>query len=235
MNYQTWLENQRRMAQSLESGALGGAYADGAIILCSALGAMSSLLWKPSRNTDRKRFIEIVARCSAGGPDATRISAVLLAEAHPELGRIEHSRYLWGRDDKTEAEAIAMTTAAGIADCKKQVRRYSYATLLYEQVRCGFIHEYQPGKSATDVDQLRVIAKVAKNEISYANKLVQVNGNPVTRRLIHFPLEWISEVALAVASGMDDECSRQNKHPLENIGLAIPQSWWSEGGLTGDN
>jgi len=218
------------MAQSLESGSLGGTYAEGAIILCSTLGAMSSLRWKPTRNTDRKRFIEIVARCSASGPDATRISTVLLAEVHPAFGRIENSRYLWEQDDKTEAEAIEIAKAAGVADCTKQVRRYSYATLLYEQVRCGFIHEYQPGKSATEVDQLRGIAKRAKNTISYVNNLVLVNGNPITRRLIHFPLEWIGEVALAVARGMDDECSRQNSHPLENLGLAIPSFWWSEGG-----
>jgi hypothetical protein len=230
MNYQTWIEKQCRMAQSLESGSLDGTYADGAIILCSALGAMASLRWRPTPKTDRKRFIEIVARCRAGGPDTTRVSTALIAEVHPAFGRIENSRYLWERDDKTEADAIAIATAAGIADCKRQIRRYSYATLLYEQVRCGFIHEYQPGKSATDGDQIRGIAKVAKNAISYANNLVLVKGKPATRRLIHFPLEWIGEVALAVARGMDDECSRRNMQPLENLGLAIPHIWWSEAG-----
>jgi hypothetical protein len=120
MNYQTWIEKQCHMAQSLESGSLGGTYADGAIILCSALGAMSFLRWRPTPKTDRKRFIEIVARCRAGGPDATRISTVLLAEEHSAFGRIEHSRYLWEQDDKTEAEAIAIATAAGITDCTKK-------------------------------------------------------------------------------------------------------------------
>jgi hypothetical protein len=234
MNYRAWVKNQSGMARALELGALGGSYAEGAIILCSAISAMSSLLWIPSERTDKKRFTELVVHNSVGGPDTTRVSAPLFAKAYPQLSRAlgvsEKSFYMTGRNDMKEPEVIAAATAAGIAVTKQQVRRYSYSLLLYEQVRCGFVHEYQPGKSATDADQLREIAGVATNEISYANTLVQETGDWISERLIHFPLGWISEVALAVAATMDDECTRQSKHPLENLGLPLPNSWWSEGG-----
>jgi hypothetical protein len=235
MNYQTWVENQGRMAQALESGALGGAYADGAIILTSAIGAMSSLLWPPAKGTDKKRFIEIMVRFCSGGPDTTRISSALFAEAHPQLaqalGITDKALYMSGRNDKTEADVMAICTAAGSEGCQKtNVRRYAYATLLYEHVRCSFIHEYRPGDKATEVEQLRSIAGISKDEISYANTLFEQNNSLVSRRLVHFPLEWIKAVAVAVARTMDDQCSMANAHPLQNLGLAIPQSWWSEGG-----
>ena len=40
MKYQIWVEKQSRMAHAPESGELGGSYADGAIILTSAIGAV---------------------------------------------------------------------------------------------------------------------------------------------------------------------------------------------------
>ena len=90
-------------------------------------------------------------------------------------------------------------------------------------MRCGFAHEYQPGKNATDSDALRGISGVGTNCISY------VNQGPVGRRVIHFHLELISAVAQAVASGMDRECARQSKVIFENLGLSIPHLWWSDG------
>lgn len=232
--YRTWAEERGRLARSLGQGDLGGSYADGAIILCAAISAMSSLLWEPTERTDRKRFIEIVARLCSGGPDTTRVSASLLAVEFPQLGKhlgiSEKSLYLTGGKDKTEAEAISICGTAGVSDCTRSVRRYSYASLLYEQVRCGFIHEYKPGKQATGADALRGIAGVRSNHISYVNSLTEENNLMVARRLIHFPLEWISEVALAVATAMDGECSRQSKYPSDNLGLKVPTRWWSEGG-----
>ena len=194
---------------------------------------MSCLLWARSRNTDKKRFIEIVARFGGGVPDSTRVSGVLLAEAVPQLrqqlGIAEKALHLSERNDKTEAEAISICTAAGIQDFKKRVRRYSYASLLYEEVRCGFAHEYKPGERAADGDQLRTLARVPSREISYTNALVIENAIPVTRRRIYFPLERISEIALAVADGMDNECANLNANPFDNLRVSIPTPWWSEG------
>lgn len=232
--YQAWAEERGRLAQSLGRGALGGSYADGAIILCAAIGAMASLLWKPSSGTDAKRFVEIVTRFRTGGPDTTRVSAPLLAAEFPQLrhglGVCEMPLCLTGHMDKTEADVRSMCAAANNSDGEKAVRRYSYANLLYKQVRCGFIHEYRPGVSATDGDELKGIAGVECDEISYVNMLEKVGNMPVTKRLIHFPLKWISAVVLAVAAGIDDERSKQSKIPRENLGLAKPDAWWIDGG-----
>jgi hypothetical protein len=232
--YQAWAKERSSLAQSLGRGELGGSYADGAIILCAAISAMASLLWEPSSKKDAKRFVEIVTRFRTGGPDTTRVSAPLLAAEFPQLrhglGVSEKSFYLTGRMDKMEAEVRTMCAAANIPDAEKAVRRYSYASLLYKQVRCGFIHEYQPGKGATEGDGLRGIAGVEGDEISYVNMLEEDDGVLVVKRLIHFPLGWISAVLLAVAAGIDDERSRQEKTSYGNLGLSIPNAWWVDGG-----
>ncbi len=231
--FQAWAKERGSLAQSLGRGALGGSYADGAIILCAAIGAMASLLWKPSFGTDAKRFVEIVTRFRTGGPDTTQVSAPLLATEFPQLrhglGVGEKPLYLTGQTDKMEADVRAMCIATNIPNGKKAVRRYSYASLLYKQVRCGFIHEYQPGENTTERDGLRKFAGVKDDEISYVNMREEEFGILIDKRLIHFPLEWITAVALAVAAGIDDERSRRDETSYKNIGLAIPEAWWIDG------
>ena len=74
---------------------------------------------------------------------------------------------------------------------------------------------------------------MGKIEISYVEKTVPDTSGAVVkwsrRRLIYFALEWLSEVARAVAIGMDEECAGRNVDAFENAGVAIPALWWSEG------
>lgn len=78
--YSSWIEEKNKLAHALASGSCGGTYADGAIILCTSIGAMASLMWIKTGRTDRKRFIEIVARFPRDGIDPTMISAPLIAQ-----------------------------------------------------------------------------------------------------------------------------------------------------------
>jgi hypothetical protein len=238
VQYRTWVKQKCELAHALGKGALGGSYAEGAIILCATISAMSSLLWRPSNGTDAYRFAEIVTRFPPDGLDPTRVSAPLLAEKFPELrqtlGISTKSFYLAEDTDKSEAEVLKICSAAGLPDCKETIRRYSYASLLYKQVRCGFVHVYQAGKNATDSDALREIAGVGTCSISYVNQMPDTGGADA-RRIVYYPLEWISAAAQAAASGMDRECTRKNKPIFENLGLAIPHSWWSKSARGSNN
>ena len=123
MSYRTWVEQKCDLAQALGKGELGGSYADGAIILCATISAMSSLLWLPCKGTDRYRFTEIVARVPRNGLDPTRVSAPLLAQDFPLLRQaLQISEISWcltEAADKSEAEALGICTAASLPDCKK--------------------------------------------------------------------------------------------------------------------
>jgi hypothetical protein len=82
LTYSSWIEEKSALAQALKQGSCGGTYADAAIVLCTSISAMASLKWIKTKRTDRKRFIEIVARSRRDGIDSTMVSAPLLAQGN---------------------------------------------------------------------------------------------------------------------------------------------------------
>jgi len=230
-NYSEWVEGQIKLANALASGSCGGTYADGAIILCTTISAMTSLMWIEKDKTDRKRFIEILVRFSQDVYDTTKVAIPIMAQDqqdcdlwHKKL-KVSHKAFCYtGRDDKPETEIISLCGHLDVRECKKFVRKYSYACLLYEQVRCGFVHTYRPGAFATEGDVLASLFDRGNAGISYVNYLASEG-----MRKIFFPLGWVSEVVKNVAAGMDRECAHIGKSFPENLDLPVPTIWWIEG------
>ena len=190
---------------------------------------MASLKWVKKDRTDRRRFIEIVARSPQVGFDPTLVSAPLLTQDHiiwkSKLGVSDKAFYYTQDNDKPESEIIKLCdTAMAMHARKKFARKYSYACLLYEHIRCGFIHIYSTTESATSDDALRAVFDGGGAKVTYANYL-ESKG----MRKIYFPLEWIGEVAKEIASDLDGESKRQNKNFGENLDLAVPGAWWIDG------
>jgi hypothetical protein len=229
LTYSSWIDGQNKLAHSLASGACGGTYGDGAIVLCVSISAMASLRWIKKDRTDRRRFIEIVARSSQVGFDPTIVSAPLLAQENnswkPKLGVSDKAFYYTQDNDKSENDIIALCDAAmTMRERKKFARNYSYACLLYEHIRCGFIHTYRPTEAATNDDALRAVFDAGGAKVTYVNSL-QATG----MRKIYFPLEWVSMVAKNIAADLDTESNRHNKNFGENLDLAVPRTWWIDG------
>ena len=131
------------------------------------------------------------------------------------------SLYLTEADDLNEKDVVKSCPILKLSD----IRKYSYAHLLYEQIRCGFVHQYRPGDKASDHDSLRHIAKIPESDISYLNK----NIDAKTYRVIYFPLKWIARVAEGVARGLDIELSKKGKMPFDDLCLDVPINWWLDG------
>lgn len=232
LTYSSWIEKKISLCSELSNGACGGSYAEGAIILCVAIASMSSLMWVEQDRTDRKRFIEIVAKSSDRGFDATTVSGPLLAQTYTSLKSslgISDKAFVYSGDhDKTEDDVTKMYSASenvSLDKSKLEVRKYSYATLLYEQVRCGFIHTYGPRDSAAEHDTLWEMFHKKCPKVTYVNYLASEGG-----RKIFFPTEWISEVARNVAANMDRVCSRNGTYIGVNLNLPVPNQWWIDGG-----
>jgi hypothetical protein len=225
----SWIEEKSELAHALAKGSCGGTYADGAIVLCTSISAMSSLMWVKKDGTDRKRFIEIIAKFPRPGFDPTTVSAPLLSQGcnslKQKLAVSDQPLRYTGDNDKSETEIINLCpTSMSPDNCKKLARKYSYACLLYEYIRCGFIHEYKTTDSATSGDAAREIFDSGAPRITYVNYL-RAQG----MRKIDFPLEWISAVAKNVAAGLDGERQKLGKRFGENLGLAVPGTWWIDG------
>jgi hypothetical protein len=225
--YLSWVDEKVDLASDLGQGLCGAGYADGAIILCTCISALASRLWVESKGHDRKRFVELVTKFSGLDHSPKLISVPLLVQDHAEWRAsaiiTDKSFRLTADDDKTEDELMALRSTNLIAD-RKKLRSYSYANILYEDIRCGFAHTYLPTDNARIDDPLAEIFGRDLTKVSYVNRMSQ------NMRQIHFPLGWIASVAKRVAHGLDKERIQNNKQIGENIGIAVPRQWWIDGG-----
>jgi hypothetical protein len=235
-DYTSFVSAKEKLAREIAVGAGGGEYVDGVILLCVAISAMSSVFWTEDRSKDAKRFVEIVATSgNAGGVDPKTISAPLLAQSSSAwAGAVDVTGIafsLTSDHDLSEAQALQVHPDANKPRDQqiREVRRYSYAYLLYKEIRNGLIHAYKPGESASIYDGVRNIERIGKYKISYSNDVSGPNFPAITRR-IHFSIDLIAEVARNIASKLDAECERQGKYIGENLGLSYPTPWWIDGG-----
>jgi hypothetical protein len=227
LSYQSFVEQKIKTAQAIAMGCCDGTYAEGAIILCSIISAMSAIAWPDDKKhrIDRKRFVEIITRFPPSGIDPKKMSIPLLVQdgkaCNSRLGIPKAAFYLTGANDLNETDVEK--SCPGLSLCK--IRKYSYANLLYEQIRCGYAHQYRTGHEASDHDSLRPIAKVKESVISYVN----VNSDNTIYRFIHFPLHWIASVAEGIALGLDNESSKKGKMLFDDLCFEVPKPWWLDG------
>ena len=218
--FTNWVKKKIKIASKLNDGELGGGHAESMIILSTVISALSSMVW-PGENIDRKRFIELLKKFTNTTPETTRISIPLFVNELRNTSRNKeadifqnefmnygHTRVLnCDEVDKTEDEIIMICSNLN----SQEIRKFSYANILYQEVRCNYIHEYYSGKRADPFPMTR------KNNacVSYINWV----NDPY--RHIHFHFDWIKEIILTVANALDNF--------EETLPLKYPESWWIEG------
>lgn len=204
----------------MAEGECDGSYAEGVIILSSALSAIAAEVW-PGNKIDKKRFVEAVAVYCDVELKPKRISVPLLIEYLDNNGKGQEAATLrtqfmsfprgqlltGSQVDRFEDEICR--ACPGLLH--EQIRRFAYAAVFYDEVRSSYVHKYKIGLSADPW----AVAATEDTEISYGNW----RADPI--RHIHFPIQWISKVAESVAENVD--CSAQE------LPLVQPGRWWLEG------
>jgi hypothetical protein len=97
----------------------------------------------------------------------------------------------------------------------KELRGLSYASVLYREIRSSYAHEYKPGDRAGSWP----MTMRADQKVSYIN---QMDDSGIMRRLVHFHIEWLAQLAVEIA-GVVDRLAGKPSQPL-------PTVWWIEGG-----
>lgn len=217
--FKNWVNKKIEISAKLNDGELGGGYAESMIILITVISALSSIVW-PGDHIDRKRFIELLKKFTNTTPETTRISIPLFINELKNTSRNKEASVLqnefmnymdsrvitWDEVDKTEDEIIKICSNLGY----QEIREFSYASVLYKELRNSYIHEYHSGKKA---DPFPMTSK-SNAYVSYVNWLDS------SYRHIHFHFEWIKEIVLTVADALDNI---EKMLPLE-----YPKSWWIE-------
>ena len=214
-----WVNRKCEIAETLPSRVSDAGYGDSILILCAALNAMAAEIW-PGQPIDHVRFVEMLIRFSDVRPCVANISVPLLVQCLRAKRRfnqstavrrkfltVDFSRILSSDEvDKAEDEiALACPSMKKI-----WLREFSYSSLLYQEVRSAYSHEYQPGLLADSWPMTRN----PRAGVSYVNRATDQGPN----RFIHFHVNWIAQVARSIS-----ETLRGVSVPIPN-----PQVWWAQ-------
>jgi len=221
----SWVSQKRDLALRLGNGEAGAGYAESAILICSVLSALSAEVW-PGRSIDRVRFIELLVSLGSDAEVCRLISVPLLVRYLKQVGNLKDAetlmrtfglpssaRVLTGPEiDRSESDVRDACPSLESVD----IRRWSYASLLYGQVRTAYAHEYRPG----EVADAWPMTMMPNQHVSYINRLMETE-NTRMERLIHFHFEWLGNLALERAAALDRELV---------VPRVAPIKWWADGG-----
>jgi hypothetical protein len=217
-----WVTEKCSIATALARGEAGGTYSEAIILVCSTLSALAAEVW-PGRHIDRARFIELLVRFSPTPSlpmtislplfiqdcelNSTKLIAKLLSDTFLPFST---TRVVNGSEvDKSESEVLSICSNF----TPKNIRKFSYACLLYEEVRSAYAHEYKPGAKADSWP----MTMSGNQLVSYVNRLLDPR-TPETTRLIHFHIEWLAKLAVDIAKSIDNDCA--------TLPRKAPANWW---------
>ena len=221
---QDWVSKKSEIARRLSRGEIGGGYGEAVIVVSAVISALAAERW-PGTKIDRKRFVELLTQYGSEREFLKTISVPLLLQELQSIGATtevdsianslslsQKSLVVTGIDvDKTEAELLL-----AYPNCDVQfLRRFSYASLLYKEIRSSYAHEYRPGASADSAPMTRM----REQKVSYVNMM---SDDGSTRRLIHFHLDYLLQIPTDLAIAMDRMDS--------TVPISQPTKWWLDGG-----
>lgn len=189
------------------------AYADLMLILTAVLSACAAVRWPISQKgegIDKVRFVELLVTASPQDARAGYVSVPALVRS----GLVSEAQTPWnepGRSTriyKGEETDCAFDSAviAFPAVTKKDLKRHSYACLIYEWIRCGYAHEYCVSDWVTEVPPSRKHAQV-----SYIGRADRHLG---IVRMAHFHLDYLIDLAV------------HHVRTLPDHALVRPTEWW---------
>ena len=207
-----FLENRVRLVKKLIHDVEEVSYADVVLILTAVISACSSVKW-PGTGIDKKRFVELLVNHSPSNFRTSWVSipalinSGLLNESDTKYGEPGQETRIFKDDEIDLSLSDARVHYPQIPG--RDLRKHSYASLIYEWLRCGYAHEYCPHSSITEVQASREKARV-----SYIGR----SSNGLIKRMVSFHLDYLIDLT--------------EHHVLNLIDSSIPQpqQWWLEQG-----
>ena len=217
-----WVLEKCRVALNLANGAAGGGYAEAAILVSAVLSALAAELW-PGLSIDGVRFVELLTTMGPEALTCRSLSVPLLLQhltaeksvdaiaLQQVFGVTEKSLVLNGEAvDRTEQEILKACSNTSV----EILRRFSYASILYSEIRSSYAHQYQPGGRADSWP----MTSLKNQRVSYVNRLADTGE---VHRLVHFHIEWLAALPIGIAEAIDG----LSQTP------ARPVKWWAKGRL----
>jgi hypothetical protein len=222
-NYRRFFNETRELAQWIVAEKNAKRFeADAEIILCCALGALATKLW-PGRGIDQRRFVQLLVDFGKPETNLVLISTPALYWQLREGGDVTSAIHLANhfypgdpkqtlspiRVDRDETEIL---TAFQQLDLKL-IRRASYASIIYNDLRCGLVHEYDISAPMTSFD-----FNENRTTPSYFNITDELDQ---TRTLLHLPFVFIVDTLDRIAESLFNYWDTASHWEQ-----AVPVRWW---------
>ena len=229
-----------------ESEDLPVRYDDLALITCAVISACAAWRW-PGERIDKKRFVELLVKCSPSDSHTSWVSVPALVNA----SMIGEDHTPWGvpgnatricRDEEVDVSLEDARTRYPDRT-NAELRRHCYASLIYQRLRCAYMHEYRSGEdiaayswerhspdksldsarvsyggevrlSDTGAEMRRKRNAAEISPIKNAAQMRRLSKETEIRRTIHFHLDYLIELAQHHVSIMPPACEPR------------PDEWW---------
>lgn len=205
-----FLEERINLVKTLIKDVKGVSYADIVLILTAVLSTCASIKW-PGERIDKKRFVELLVKYSPANFRTTWVSIPALIISR----LLDESDTLYGKpgeqdriftDDEIDLELPEAKNQYPLISVK-DLKKHSYASLIYTWLRCGYSHEYCPHSNITEIPASREKARV-----SYIGSGSMTSE--VLEREVSFHLDYLIELT--------------EFHVKNSISSSIehPAHWW---------
>lgn len=214
---QEWVQQKVQIAERLYNRECSGSYPESVLITSAVINAIATELWG-GKGIDKKRFVELLVKYVKIDPTPTTVSVPLLVQDLFGKGRKTEAKLLQesyldicdslvitgNNVDKSEIEIQSLCPSLELSTLRKNC----YATIFYEEVRSGYVHEYSPGERSDS----HPMTGARDAMVSYTNTV----DKP---RRIYFQINWLKKIALLAAKNVDSL----------DLPLKKPTKWWIEG------
>lgn len=198
---------------------------DAEIILCCALSGLASILW-PGTGIDRQRFIQLLVDFSQPSANLQLISLPVLASQLRDQGDVSSAinlkaKFFPGHPSEfinpnvVDQDEAIVSSFINYLDLKT-IRRSSYASIIYTDLRCALVHEYSLSPNMTYFNLFDI-----HDSPSYLHMNFE-DGR--TRMLLHLPFDYLANTLINITDALFTYWSTSSL--LEK---PRPVSWWVDG------
>lgn len=214
-NRKEFLLGRIDLVNQLRDNSLIVSYAELVLILTSVISACAAFRWPKKNGGDRKRFVELLAVYSPADFHcayvcvAGLIQKKCLTEAETPWGQSGMSTRIFSDEEIDLDLEEARRTYPRVS--LKDLKNNSYAVLIYERLRCAYVHEYAMTEATIEepVSSIPVrvsyigrrpflgedIQRVAYFDLDYLIKIADYHVNSLPERPEQEPSEWwISQI-----------------------------------------
>lgn len=223
--FREFFQSKLELGQFLISEKGNLAEPDAEIIICCAISGLAAILW-PDTGIDRQRFIQLLIDFSQPSTNLRHISIPKLASQLRDQGDTSSAitlkdKFFPGHPSEfldprvVDHDEATVSSFLNFLDLKT-IRRASYASIIYTDLRCALVHEYRLSDNMTSINLFGI-----HNAPSYLHMNFE-DGQ--TRMQLHLPFEYLANALSNITEALFTYWSTSS-----SLVKPRPLSWWADG------